>query len=272
MGNGGTGAVTLTGYVKGTGTTAMTASSTIPAADISGNISGNAANVTGTVAIANGGTGQTTKTAAFDALSPNTTLGDIAYRGATNNVSLAGNTSATKQFLIQTGNGTVSAAPVWGNIVAGDVPTLNQNTTGTAANITGVALVANGGTGLSTTTAYGVVHAGTTATGNFQNSGTPGASGTVYTSNGGTALPTWQAVSASTTFKAVTVSGTQDGVNKVFTIASSVAAGSEQIFRDGQLLTPGASNDYVISGTTVTLQAAQTAPSATRVLRAYGQY
>lgn len=34
--NGGTGAVTLTGYVKGTGTTAMTASSTIPNTDITG--------------------------------------------------------------------------------------------------------------------------------------------------------------------------------------------------------------------------------------------
>lgn len=34
--NGGTGATTLTGYVKGTGTTAMTASATIPVADITG--------------------------------------------------------------------------------------------------------------------------------------------------------------------------------------------------------------------------------------------
>jgi hypothetical protein len=34
--NGGTGAVTLTGYVKGTGTTAMTASATVPVADVSG--------------------------------------------------------------------------------------------------------------------------------------------------------------------------------------------------------------------------------------------
>lgn len=58
--NGGTGATTLTGYVKGAGTTALTASATIPGADISGNISGNAANVTGTVAVVNGGTGATT--------------------------------------------------------------------------------------------------------------------------------------------------------------------------------------------------------------------
>lgn len=58
--NGGTGATTLTGYVKGSGTNALTASSTIPGSDISGNISGNAGNVSGTVAIANGGTGATT--------------------------------------------------------------------------------------------------------------------------------------------------------------------------------------------------------------------
>jgi hypothetical protein len=38
--NGGTGAVTLTGYVKGTGTTAMTASATIPGSDINGTIDG----------------------------------------------------------------------------------------------------------------------------------------------------------------------------------------------------------------------------------------
>ena len=36
VGNGGTGAATLTGYVKGTGTTAMTASATVPVADVSG--------------------------------------------------------------------------------------------------------------------------------------------------------------------------------------------------------------------------------------------
>ena len=57
---GGTGASTLTGYVKGSGTSALTASSTIPGSDISGNISGTAGNVSGTVAVGNGGTGATT--------------------------------------------------------------------------------------------------------------------------------------------------------------------------------------------------------------------
>lgn len=41
-----------------------------------------------TLTIAGGGTGQVTQTAAFDALSPNTTKGDISVRGTTNNVRL----------------------------------------------------------------------------------------------------------------------------------------------------------------------------------------
>ena len=56
---------------------------------VTGNITGNAANVTGTVAIANGGTGQTAKTAAFDALSPTTTKGDLIVYDGTDNIRLA---------------------------------------------------------------------------------------------------------------------------------------------------------------------------------------
>lgn len=70
--NGGTGATTLTGYVKGSGTNALTASSTIPGSDINGDITGNAANVNGTVAIANGGTGATSASAARTALGATT--------------------------------------------------------------------------------------------------------------------------------------------------------------------------------------------------------
>lgn len=266
--NGGTGAATLTGYVKASGTSNMTASATIPGADISGNIPGNAANVTGTIAIANGGTGQTTAVAAYDALSPNTTLGDVAYRGTTNNVRLAGNTTAAKQFLAQTGNGTISAAPVWAAIAAGDVPTLNQNTTGTAANVTGIVLVANGGTGLATLTANNVILGNGTSTPLFV---APGTTGNVLVSNG----TTWTsaAPAASGAYgRATTVAGTQDSANKVFTIGNALSADSEIISKNGQLLTPGASNDYVLSGTTLTFQAAHPAPKATDVLRAYGQY
>ncbi|HLP49642.1 MAG TPA: hypothetical protein VK154_02100 [Chitinophagales bacterium] len=48
--NGGTGAGTLTGYVYGNGTSTMTASTTIPGAAVTGNISSNAAGFTGNLA------------------------------------------------------------------------------------------------------------------------------------------------------------------------------------------------------------------------------
>ena len=78
---GGTGASTLTGYVKGSGTTALTASSTIPGSDISGNISGNAANVTGTVAVANGGTGATTGAGLVPIIPTGGTYGSVSANG-----------------------------------------------------------------------------------------------------------------------------------------------------------------------------------------------
>ena len=56
----------------------------LPGSQVSGNISGNAANVTGTVAIGNGGTGQSTAAAAYNALTPITTTGDLVIGNGTN--------------------------------------------------------------------------------------------------------------------------------------------------------------------------------------------
>lgn len=121
--------------IPNSSTTATTSnnSNTIVARDAAGNfsagtisatLSGSATNVTGTVAIANGGTGQTTRQAAMDALAGAVTSG---------------------QYLRGDGTDVVMSA-----IQAADVPTLNQNTTGTAANVTGIVAVANGGTGTTT--------------------------------------------------------------------------------------------------------------------------
>jgi hypothetical protein len=71
---------------------------------------------------------------------PMTTVGDVIYEGAgPEPARLAGNTSTTKLFLTQTGTGSASAAPAWGTIASGDVPTLNQSTTGNAATATNLA-------------------------------------------------------------------------------------------------------------------------------------
>jgi trimeric autotransporter adhesin len=91
---GGTGATTLTsnGVVYGNGTSAagITAAGTtgqVLVATTSGAPSWGsvpAASITGTVPIANGGTGQTTAAAAFNALSPMTTTGDLTYEASAN--------------------------------------------------------------------------------------------------------------------------------------------------------------------------------------------
>ena len=96
-----------------------------------------AVTVAGTLAVANGGTGQTTVQAAINALAGAVTSGHYLRGNGTNVVMSA--------------------------IQAADVPTLNQNTTGTASNVTGTVATANGGTGLTSFTANGVVYASSTS-------------------------------------------------------------------------------------------------------------
>lgn len=60
--------------------------------------------------------------------------------------------SKTANYVLAAPNGS-SGLPTFRAIVAADIPTLNQNTTGTAGNVTGVVAIANGGTGQTTATA-----------------------------------------------------------------------------------------------------------------------
>lgn len=69
-----------------------------------------------------------------------------------------------------------------------------------------------------------------------------------------------------------TVTGTQDSSNKVFTIGNALSSGSEMVVVNGQVLDSGSSNDYVLSGTTLTFQAGFTAPAATDKIKVYGTY
>jgi len=65
-----------------------------------------------TIPILGGGTGQTTATAAFDALAPTTTAGDLIIK-STNNARLAGNATATPMYLRQLGNGAAVTTTGW---------------------------------------------------------------------------------------------------------------------------------------------------------------
>ncbi len=79
---------------------------------------------------------------------PMTTLGDIIYENATPAAArLAGNTTATKNFLVQTGTGSVSAAPAWGTIANADLPGSGAiNFTSSGATLTAPGSIALGGT------------------------------------------------------------------------------------------------------------------------------
>lgn len=170
---------------------------------------------TGTLSIARGGTGAATATAAYDNLSPNTTLGDITYHNGTDNVRLAGNTTTTKQFLAQTGNGTVSAAPAWSTIAGTDITgaaltaTNDTNVTVTlggnaatallrAASITigwsGTLAVARGGTGAASFTAFMPLAGGTTTTGAVQSISAGTTTGQALLYQGAAALPSFGAI------------------------------------------------------------------------------
>ena len=204
VGNGGTGATTLSGYVFGNGTGAFTASASIPnsattatsantanaivARDASGNFSagtitaalnGNATTATtaanvnnGTLTLAVSGTGlsgsatftanqsgTSTFTVTSNATSANTVSTVVARDGSGNfsagtiTAALSGN--ATTATTLQTAR-TIGGVSFNGsaNINLPGVNTAgNQNTTGTAANVTGTVAIANGGTGATTAAA-----------------------------------------------------------------------------------------------------------------------
>jgi hypothetical protein len=136
--NGGTGASTLTGYVKGTGTSAFTALSTIPVTDL-----------TGTLPVTNGGTGQTTYT-----------NGQILIGNAANGLTKATITAGTN-ISVTNGDGTITIAAT--GITSGTVTSVDVSggTTGLTTSggpvtssgtitLAGTLAVANGGTGATT--------------------------------------------------------------------------------------------------------------------------
>ena len=132
----------------------------------------------GTLPIAQGGTGATSRanartnlglgtmaTASSSDYIANSLLSgayDIIYSSAANTPArLPANTTTTKKFLTMTGNGSAGAAPTWGTLVAGDIPSL------AASKITSGTLgVARGGTGARTFASGGLlVGNGTSAIG-----------------------------------------------------------------------------------------------------------
>jgi hypothetical protein len=142
------GAVTVAGTLAtangGTNLTSFTSGGAVYATSTS-------ALTTGTLPIASGGTGQTTASAAFNALSPITTTGDLILGNGTNSATRLG--IGANGYLL-TSNGTTAS---WQAAPAGGVTTFSAGTTGLtpstatggAITLAGTLAVANGGTGIT---------------------------------------------------------------------------------------------------------------------------
>jgi len=97
--------------------------------------------IAGTLAVGNGGTGATTLTGIVKG------NGTSAFSAAVAGTDFLAPFGSQSQAFVYAAPSGSAGTPSFRALVASDIPTLNQNTTGTAANVTGTVAVANGGTG-----------------------------------------------------------------------------------------------------------------------------
>ena len=193
---GGTGATTLTGYVKGSGTSALTASSTIPTTDLSGTITN--AQLTNSAITING-----TNTSLGGSISVGTvtsvtgTAPIVSSGGANPAISMPAATTSVNGYLTSTDWNTFNNKGL-GSVtsVSATVPSFLSvtgspiTTSGTLTiSYSGTALpVANGGTGQTNAfVAGGIVYGSST---NALGVTAVGTTGQILLSNG-TSAPTW---------------------------------------------------------------------------------
>ena len=161
----------------------------LPGSQVSGNISGNAANVTGTVAIGNGGTGQTTASAAFNALSPITSTGDLILGNGVNSATRLA--IGTNGYVLTSNGTTASWQASTGGVTSFQTSlsglTPNTATTG-AVTLAGTLGATSGGTGFSTYATGDLIYA---SAANTLSKLTAGTNGYVLTLASG--VPTWAA-------------------------------------------------------------------------------
>lgn len=163
-------------------------------------------------------------------------VGDILYANTTTSLAKLADV-ATGSALI---SGGVGVAPSWGKI-------------GLTTHVSGILPIANGGTNLSTAPANGQLLIGN------------GTAYTLATLTAGTGLTVTNASGSITLAVNTTLitqksdvivrevpTGTINGTNATFVLANTPVSGKEEVYVNGVLMNVGATNDYTISGTTIT--------------------
>jgi hypothetical protein len=178
-----------------------------------------------TIAANVGGTGQTSYA-----------VGDILFANTTSTLAkLAG--VATGNVLI---SGGVSTAPSYGKV-------------GLTTHISGTLAVGNGGTGVTSTPTNGQLLIGNGT--NYTVANLTAGTGVTITNGSGSisiAVATASILAKSDFIVRQIPTGTVNGSNATFTLASTPVVGSESVYVNGILQNVGTGNDYTISGATVT--------------------
>jgi hypothetical protein len=201
--------------------------------------------VSGTLPIGNGGTGQTTASAAFDALNPMTTVGDMIYEGSGPTAVRLPIGSSNQVLTV------VGGIPSWETPSSGGVTTISFGSTGLtpstatsgAVTVAGTLGATSGGTGQSTYATGDILYASAS---NTLSKLTAGTNGQVLTLASG--VPSW-AASTSSGVSFVVTDFTATASQTTFTVTYTV--GLVEVYRNGVKL---AQADYTASnGTTIVL-------------------
>jgi hypothetical protein len=238
-----------------------------------------AVTVAGTLAIANGGTGQTTASTAFNALSPLTTVGDILY-GGTSGAGTRLGIGSTNQVLT-----VVGGIPAWAT-VASNVSSFETSLSGLtpstattgAVTLAGTLGPTSGGTGLSSYTQGDLIYASATntlsrladvATGNALISGgvsadplwgkiglTTHVDGTLPIANGGTGETTRQA--AIDALAGAVTSGQYLRGNGTNVVMSAIQAADVPTLNQNTTGSAGSVTNALIAGTGITYSSGTT--------------
>jgi hypothetical protein len=181
-----------------------------------------------------------------------TTTGSLTL-GGTLAVTASNFASQTANTFLAAPNG-LAGVPTFRAVVAADIPTLNQNTTGTASNITGTVAIANGGTGAITAPLARTALGATTVGSNVFTLTNPSAI-TFPRFNADNTVSALDAATFRTAIGAGTGSGTVTSVSGTGTVNGITLTGT--VTSSGSLTLGG-----TLSGVSLTTQVSGTLPAA----------